>query len=264
MKHHPAASLLPPMTDDEYASLKVSIAGQGLLDPIVIHLGTVLDGRHRLRACQELGVEPRFVDFAGGDPVAYVLASNVERRHLTPSQRAAVAVEAEAMFTAAAEKRKGGRPRKDEKPPADLPEVSGQALAQAAKAAGASRRTAQSAKAVKAADPGLFEKVKNGEVKVDAAVKQVQARNVAEATQAMERIVRGQVPGAAEDIDRCRVKALYSRHLCGVTGLLTMDTEAVAAALDDMDARLLVGLATDLGLWAKRVAGGGLRLMKEN
>jgi ParB-like chromosome segregation protein Spo0J len=41
-----------------------------------------------LRACVEAGVEPRFVAFAGADAFAYVVAANVNRRHLNDGQRA--------------------------------------------------------------------------------------------------------------------------------------------------------------------------------
>jgi hypothetical protein len=55
-----------------------------------------------------------------------------------------------------------GRPAKGEELAADRPQVkdNGQALGQAAKSVGASRRTAQKAKAVTQADPANFESVK--------------------------------------------------------------------------------------------------------
>jgi hypothetical protein len=48
----------------------------------------VLDGRHRLRACEEAGIEPRVEEYTGNDPMGYVLTKNFKRRHLTPSQKA--------------------------------------------------------------------------------------------------------------------------------------------------------------------------------
>ncbi|WP_374356448.1 hypothetical protein [Thermomonas sp.] len=56
--------------------------------PIVLLDGKILDGRHRYRGCLDVGVEPRFTDFTGDDPVAYVTSENAARRHLTPSQLA--------------------------------------------------------------------------------------------------------------------------------------------------------------------------------
>ena len=54
-------SLLPPLSAAESEALKRSIEQDGLHYPIIVSKdGTVLDGHNRLRACQELGIEPRF------------------------------------------------------------------------------------------------------------------------------------------------------------------------------------------------------------
>lgn len=52
---------MPTMTSDAWETLRDSIAAQGLLVPIVTWRGQVVDGRHRLRACEETGREPSFV-----------------------------------------------------------------------------------------------------------------------------------------------------------------------------------------------------------
>jgi ParB-like chromosome segregation protein Spo0J len=54
---HPAADLFPFMSDDELAELAVDIRAHGLLEPIVLLDGLVLDGRNRLRACEAAGVD---------------------------------------------------------------------------------------------------------------------------------------------------------------------------------------------------------------
>ena len=56
---HDVASLMPVMEDEEYAALLEDIREHGLLQPIVLHDGKIVDGRHRYRACYELGIEPR-------------------------------------------------------------------------------------------------------------------------------------------------------------------------------------------------------------
>jgi ParB-like chromosome segregation protein Spo0J len=92
--------LLPPLSPDEFASLKADISAHGVLVPIELDTdGVTLDGHHRLRAWTELRAEgvrlpdyPRIVR-AGlfeDDKVAHVLALNLARRHLTPKQRAEV------------------------------------------------------------------------------------------------------------------------------------------------------------------------------
>ena len=55
-------TLVPAQSDQEYQSLKQSIKENGFWgsNPIVINSeGIILDGHHRYRACQELGIEIR-------------------------------------------------------------------------------------------------------------------------------------------------------------------------------------------------------------
>ena len=93
---HPAANLFPllEVESPEFGELVQDIREHGLLQPIVLCDGKILDGRNRYRACQHAGVEPRFVEWSGDSPTAYVLSLNLHRRHLTDGQRAMIAVEA--------------------------------------------------------------------------------------------------------------------------------------------------------------------------
>lgn len=95
MKIHPLADLFPPMTPNEMAALAADIKANGLAQPITTLDGKVLDGRHRLAACDMAGVKPRFTEFSGDNPLAFVLSANLNRRHLTESQRAMVAAKIE-------------------------------------------------------------------------------------------------------------------------------------------------------------------------
>lgn len=90
---HPLVSLFPEMDPVAFALLKDDIAINGQREPIVVHDGQVIDGRHRLRACEQLGLAPlvRDVTDAHSDPTALVLSLNLHRRHLSESQRAMVA-----------------------------------------------------------------------------------------------------------------------------------------------------------------------------
>jgi ParB-like nuclease domain len=103
MKCHPACLLLPEMGDAEYRELVEDIRVNGLQQPVLRAgcNGPILDGRHRLRACQELGIDPRFQAYVpplGGAEleaayVAKVVFLNIHRRHLTTQQRAAIGAE---------------------------------------------------------------------------------------------------------------------------------------------------------------------------
>ena len=84
--------LLPDLTTDEYAALKADIAKRGVMVPVEYdELGNVLDGHHRARACQELGITewPRLtrLRMSEQEKTEHVLALNLDRRHLTREQR---------------------------------------------------------------------------------------------------------------------------------------------------------------------------------
>jgi ParB-like nuclease domain len=90
---HPVARLFPDMDPGEFAILKFDIRDNGLKVPILLWRGQLIDGRHRLRACRELGIEPRFetVDCREEELAGLVWSLNRLRRQLTTSQRAMIA-----------------------------------------------------------------------------------------------------------------------------------------------------------------------------
>lgn len=93
---HPHAALFPHLQGDEFQALVEDIRQNGLQRAITLYDGQqVLDGRNRLAACIEAGVEPRFTEFAGTDDEAlvFVLSANLHRRHLTTCQRAVLALQ---------------------------------------------------------------------------------------------------------------------------------------------------------------------------
>ena len=51
---HELANLLPMTSASEFANLKSDIAANGLLNPIWLFEGRILDGRNRYRACREI------------------------------------------------------------------------------------------------------------------------------------------------------------------------------------------------------------------
>ena len=94
---HPICDLFPRMPGEEFVALKKDIRENGLLEPIWLYEGKVLDGRHRHFACQEVGVEPRYRQYEGSNPLGFVISLNLNRRHLSESQRAMVAASLETM-----------------------------------------------------------------------------------------------------------------------------------------------------------------------
>lgn len=89
---HPAAELFPLIQGADFATFMADIAANGQMEPIVIDRdGRVIDGRNRLRACEQLGLTPKTTVYDGTDVVQYVVSHNLHRRHLTDSQRAMIA-----------------------------------------------------------------------------------------------------------------------------------------------------------------------------
>ena len=87
-KVHPAADIFPMMIVDDYERLKQDIATKGQQEPIVSWRGQLIDGRNRLKACLELGIEPSVRQLEDDrDPVSFIVSANLHRRHLTTSQR---------------------------------------------------------------------------------------------------------------------------------------------------------------------------------
>ena|SRR5215831_2034809 len=62
---HPVASMFPLMDEDAYSELKKSIQTHGIRTRICLLDGVLLDGRNRLKAAIELGIEPPVVSYTG-------------------------------------------------------------------------------------------------------------------------------------------------------------------------------------------------------
>jgi ParB/RepB/Spo0J family partition protein len=70
-----------------------SIREDGMQNPVVLFEGAILDGRHRTRACAQLGIKPVTTEFTGDErqAAAFVLGNNLHRRQLNSMQKAIVA-----------------------------------------------------------------------------------------------------------------------------------------------------------------------------
>lgn len=88
---------MPPLSPEEYAALEASIREHGIQVPILLdENGVVIDGHHRQKIAQELGVHcPRRTLFDKSDAEKRTLALtlNLDRRHLNREQRRALIAE---------------------------------------------------------------------------------------------------------------------------------------------------------------------------
>lgn len=183
---HPIAKLIPPMTQAEFERLTKSIDEHGLLEPITLHEGKILDGLHRGRACEKTGRSPRFVTWDGtaGSAVKWVMAKNRDRRHLSESQLGMLGADSEEIIqieAKALERRmanlKNVEPKKEggieSAPVRSREEERGKSVAKVAEIVGVSPRYVEMAKAVKKKNPELAQKVRDGEISLKKAEKQI-------------------------------------------------------------------------------------------
>lgn len=91
MKFHPYAEIFPLLDDAPFDELVADIKQHGLREKIWTYEGKILDGRNRFLACKTAKIEPQFREYTGDDALAFVVSLNVQRRHLTESQRAMAA-----------------------------------------------------------------------------------------------------------------------------------------------------------------------------
>lgn len=89
LQQHPLSAAFPPLSDEEFQTLKDSIENLGVQNAITIYEGQVLDGWNRYCAAQELGFECPTREIEGHiDPREFVLSQNKARRHVTQAQLA--------------------------------------------------------------------------------------------------------------------------------------------------------------------------------
>jgi hypothetical protein len=187
MPVHPVADLFPLLSKKELENLTEDIRQNGLVNPTVINEGQIVEGRSRILACREAGVEPQFAEwrdiYKGSMSLPrWIWSMNAERRHMSQDQIAAVKVlmsaweegEAARQRKAEGQKRDGeiagrGRTKSDSLPtnssasnasaPTGEKVESGDVRARLANESGASEYKVQQALNVERVDPELLEDV---------------------------------------------------------------------------------------------------------
>ena len=146
----------------EFDGLVESIKKYGLFDNILMWKGSIVDGRHRHKACLKAGVQPQYEYLPDDMPfnvvMDRVISSNLMRRHLTTGQRAMTAAALANMTSGA---------RTDLEPRANLPEV--KSNKDAADQLSVAERSVKTAKAISRDFPDLADSVKSGSMSLNAA-----------------------------------------------------------------------------------------------
>lgn len=199
-EYHEVANIFPMMSADEFSALVEDIRANGQRQPIYIHDGKIIDGRNRYRACQQLGIEPDTRAWDGvGSLVSFVVSLNLQRRHLSSSQKATVAMDVLPMLEAEAEERlvrlgreaalkQHGRVTQLIGEPIDEPRErhASEAVQQAAQMVGTNRQYVSDAKRLRDEAPELLERVRSGELTIPQAKTEMKR---AEVKQRLEDIV---------------------------------------------------------------------------
>lgn len=200
MERHPLSAAFPDMDHEDFDDLVASIKAHGQREPITIYQNKVLDGWHRYRACQQLDIGPMTTEYDGKDPVNFVIDLNLNRRHLSPSQKALAIV---SCSTWAPE----GKPKNTPYESTNTPPRGGVTVDQMAKQAGVGARTVERAKeVVTKGDKETIEKVKKGAMSLSEALRSL---DKADPSNAPPKPVEPRLPAA---ISLEKYQELHKQH----------------------------------------------------
>ena len=174
-------NIFPEMQPEDFERLRGDLLSNGYDDkqPIYLYEEKILDGWNRYLACQQLGIQPTYRDFAGNrdEALNFVLRTN-KRRNLNSSQWAAIAAEAEDVFNSIKEAIEAGRLKKqsenavnrfteniasDKKLTQATPQRTTQKVAELFKT---NRTYVTEAQKLRDNNPEMFERVKRGETTI--------------------------------------------------------------------------------------------------
>jgi len=244
-----AQQLMPPLSPNEYEALKADIDKRGVLIPILVDAdtGDVIDGHHRLQACQELGkevprVEQRFANDEERKEHALIL--NLLRRHLGPISWAQ-------SFEKLADIRGVPLGQRGPKPLiSDNPDANSDTVSELAKEVGVLYKTAQRRLKL-TADlfdyPDLAAKVDKGEMAAKRARRVVREREAEKRNQ--------EAPPVPE------LPPTIEIHHCDFRNLVIADNSVDLIFTDPPYAKKYLPLWSDLGIFAAKALKVGSLLI---
>jgi len=245
LKFHPVSEIFPSMPPAEFDALVADITANGLREPIHIMGDSVVDGRHRYRACLQAGVEPQFVVVPDGtDLNALVISLNLRRRHLDESQRAMVAARLANLPLGSNQHAQICAPSQDS----------------AAEMLNVSRRTVQHARAVlEHGAPELATAVDSGVIAVSSAA--ALSRLTVDAQQAVLSRTPQEIRAIAQDVGN----RIQSAGVVGQSAVRIFDAVAQESGLDGAQQLAVVQVLKDQAtplptpMEAKRIASEGAK-----
>jgi site-specific DNA-methyltransferase (adenine-specific) len=234
VKLHRISEIWRDLSAEEYTTLAASIAAEGLRVPILTWRGSVVDGKHRQRACLETGTEPRYeaLDDALEESAvwAHVKSLHRGRRNDAPSQAVATILEGNAWYDGAraeaAERQADGRIAGGHArhgaalAPRGAQADAGKVAAVIARDAGVAERTVERGLYVQARRPDLMPQIKAGTLTVAQAERVVRK-------EADRAALLSAAPSLAEG-PACEVVTADAREFCAA-----IEPKSVALLLTD-------------------------------
>ena len=179
-------NLLPEPTREEYTNLEKSIVKRGVLSPLLVWDGTIIDGHTRYAICQVhcmKDIPTKEISFQSREEaVSWILMNQLSRRNLTDFQKNEIALKYEEVIAKQMKKRQGER--NDLKEHSDhvirmLPPTT--TRKELAKMAGTSEGSIQRTKLIlDKGTPEQIEQVRKGEVSLGVMAKEIKENDIPE------------------------------------------------------------------------------------
>jgi ParB/RepB/Spo0J family partition protein len=179
-EHSKQAEFSPQMSAKKWREFVAGVAKEGILQPLIVTKGfRVIDGKHRLKAAKELGIESVRViieDIPEDKIPAYITETKLNRDDLKPGQKAAMVIRLfyEEERQKAEVRRASTLVQNTDSPDLDEREKTRTDVA-LAKKAGIGKSSMANLLAVYRNRPDLFERVFNGEISINKAYTQMKA-----------------------------------------------------------------------------------------
>lgn len=181
------SALVPEMSAIEWQEFIENVKKFGIRQPITINKDlTILDGRHRVRACKELGIEKISAivnEMTDKQAIEYVRDTAIERRSLTPEKRVDIILKCEDLMSSLVEEakkrqlkgnKKGGQANGSSsgssEPELDKTKRTNEVIADMART---SKSTVVRMKKIREEDPENYKKVVEGSKATTAAYKEL-------------------------------------------------------------------------------------------
>jgi len=213
--YHPICLMFPDLPDEQMEDLVEDIRRQGLLMPIWLYQGQIVDGRHRYEACLVTGIEPRFSVWEGTDElelIGFVVGLNKVHRHMSQSQWAITYADKvlPAIEAAARKRREYTAPGKSiaDKSAIDL----GKAADIAGALAGVSGDYIGLAKKVTNEAPELIEVIRADRLSLPAASEILKSNDEEERTTLIDEVLAGTLVPHSSAIKRRKHELLIERR----------------------------------------------------